>query len=86
MKELEKTSSVCPVCHQEGIIQKINASIIEDDKKIWIIKSCQKHGFFKEIYFRDIDLYKRWIIYKTKTKSFSYIKTRILEYPELSTN
>lgn len=83
MKELEKVYSVCPVCFQEGKIQKINASIIEDDNKIWIIKNCQNHGSFKEIYFSDIDLYKRWMQYKVNTKPISYVKTRILDYPEL---
>lgn len=83
MKELEKTYSICPVCFHEGKIQKIDASIIEDDKKIWIIKQCQKHGSFKEIYFSDINLYKRWMLYKVTTKPISHIKTKILEYPEL---
>ncbi len=83
MNELKKTSSICPLCYQEGIIQKINASIIEYDKKIWIIKDCQKHGIFKEVYFRDVDLYKRWIKYKVTTKPFPYIKTKIMEDPKL---
>ena len=34
MKELEKTISVCPSCFQEGIIQKIDAKIIEEDEKV----------------------------------------------------
>ena len=83
MKELEKTYSVCPVCFFEGKIQKIDASIIEEEEKIWIIKHCQKHGSFKEIYFGDVQLYKRWMKYKVTMKAVSYVKTSLLEDPPL---
>ncbi len=83
MNELEKTYSVCPVCLQEGKIQKINASIIEDDKKIWMIKQCQTHGPFKEIYFSDVNLYTRWMKYKVTGKPVSIIKTSLFNDPEL---
>jgi uncharacterized radical SAM superfamily Fe-S cluster-containing enzyme len=83
MKELEKTYSVCPMCLHEGKIQKITASIIEDEAKVWIIKHCQKHGSFKEIYFGDITLYKRWMGYKVTAEPISYVKTSLLEDPEL---
>ena len=83
MKELENTSSVCPLCFLEGKIQKINASIIEDEEKVWILKHCQKHGSFKEIYFGDINLYRRWMEYKITAKPISYVKTSLLEDPEL---
>ncbi|PNX52733.1 MAG: hypothetical protein BV458_08040 [Thermoplasmata archaeon M9B2D] len=83
MKELEKTSSVCPSCFQEGKIQKINAAIIEDEDKVWIIKHCKKHGSFKEIYFGDINLYKRWMKYKINSKPVYYIKTSLFEGTEL---
>ncbi|MCJ7697871.1 MAG: hypothetical protein MUO73_06035 [Thermoplasmata archaeon] len=59
MKELEKTSSVCPACFQEGKIHKIDAKIIEEDGKVWITKNCGDHGDFKDIYFGDVNLYKR---------------------------
>ena len=49
MKELEKIDSVCPACYQEGKIQKISASVIEEDGKVWITKNCDKHGAFKDI-------------------------------------
>ena len=44
MKELEKTSSVCPACYQEGKIQKIDAKIIEDNGKVYICKECKNHS------------------------------------------
>jgi uncharacterized radical SAM superfamily Fe-S cluster-containing enzyme len=83
MKELEKTYSVCPVCLQEGKIQKIHASIVEDDKKIWMIKQCQTHGPFKDIYFSDVNLYKRWMKFKVTGKPVSIIKTSLFNDPEL---
>ena len=43
MKELEKTTSVCPACYQEGKIQKIDAQIVEEDGKIWITKNSQQN-------------------------------------------
>jgi 7,8-dihydro-6-hydroxymethylpterin dimethyltransferase len=83
MNELEKTYSVCPLCFQDGKIQKINASIIESDEKIWIIKQCQKHGTFREIYFSDVNLYKRWMKFKVTGKPVSIIKKSLFNDPEL---
>jgi len=83
MRELEKTYSICPVCFQEGKIQKINASIIEDDEKVWMLKVCQKHGSFKEIYFSDVNLYKRWMKFKVTGKPVSYVKTSLFNDSEL---
>ena len=83
MKELEKTFSVCPVCYNEGEIKKIDANIVEEEDKVWIIKHCQKHGSFKEIYFGDIHLYKRWMNFKVTAKPISYVKTSLSEDTEL---
>ena len=60
MVELEKTSSVCPACYQEGNIKKIDAKIVEENGKVYITKKCDKHGNFKDIYFSDINLYEKW--------------------------
>ena len=66
MKELEKIQSVCPACYRDGKIQKIDASIIEDDGKVWISKDCETHGNFKDIYFGDSNLYRKWMKYQTR--------------------
>ena len=79
MKQLEKTESVCPICYQEGKIQKIDASIIEEDGKVWITKKCKKHGFFKDIYFGDADLYKKWMKYKVTGASVEDVKTQLFD-------
>jgi uncharacterized radical SAM superfamily Fe-S cluster-containing enzyme len=83
MKTLEKTESICPTCFYEGKLKKIDANIIEDNKKVWIIKQCQKHGIFKDIYFGDVNLYNRWMKFKVAGKPISTIKTRLFNDPEL---
>jgi len=83
MKELEKIYSVCPACYQEGKIKKISASIVEENGKIWIIKECDKHGAFKDIYFGDTGLYKRWMKYKVTGLSSPDVKTKIFNEPVL---
>jgi len=83
MKVLEKTESVCPTCFQEGKINKIDANIIEDDTKIWILKTCQTHGSFKEMYFGDANVYKRWMSYKVTGSPVSDIKTSVFNDPSL---
>ena len=79
MKELEKTSSVCPVCYQEGVINKIDATIVEDHGKVYIVKKCDKHGSFKDIYFSDVNLYNRWMKYKVTGEPAPDVKTSVLE-------
>ena len=83
MKELEKTESVCPACYLEGEIQKIDAKIIEEDGKVWITKKCKEHGSFKDIYFSDVDLYKKWMKYKVTGDGVPDVKTKLFDYPEL---
>jgi len=83
MKELENTSSVCPACFKEGIINKIDAKIIEEDGKVYIFKECKKHGSFKDIYFSDVETYKKWIKYKVTGDPAPDVKTKILDYPAL---
>jgi len=83
MKELEKTSSVCPACFQEGKIQKIDAKIIEQDGKVYISKECKEHGSFKDIYFSDANLYKKWMKYKVTGNPAPDVKTKIFDEPAL---
>jgi len=83
MKELEKTKSVCPACYQEGKIQNIDAKIVEQKGKVWITKKCKKHGSFKEIYFGDADLYKKWMKYKVDGTDSPDVKTKLFDHPAL---
>ena len=70
MKELENIKSVCPSCYQQGLIEKIDAKIVEEKGKVWIIKKCKKHGSFKDIYFGDYKIYK--LIKKINETSFDF--------------
>lgn len=83
MKELEKIKSVCPACYQEGRVQRIDAKIIEQDGKVWITKKCKEHGLFKDIYFGDFELYKKWMKYKIDGKDAPDVKTKLFDYPVL---
>ena len=83
MKKLEDTYSVCPACYKEGIIEKIPAEIIEEDGKVYIFKKCKKHGDFKDIYFNDSNLYKRWIQFKVTGTDSPDVKTSVLGIPSL---
>ncbi len=85
MKVLENTESVCPACYQDGKINKIPAQIVEDAGKIWITKTCDKHGSFKDIYFSDVNLYKKWIKYKVTGKVAPDVKTELFGHPALYT-
>jgi uncharacterized radical SAM superfamily Fe-S cluster-containing enzyme len=51
---LRKTKSLCPVC-----LEVIEADIVEEDGKVMLEKTCPEHGFFKDIYWGDAELYKR---------------------------
>ena len=51
---LKKTTSLCPVC-----LNVIEADIIEEDGKVMFEKTCPEHGFFKDIYWGDADMYKK---------------------------
>ena len=83
MKELEKITSICPACYREGKIQKIDGTIIEDDGKVWITKQCGKHGSFKDIYFGDVNLYKKWIKYGVVGETSPDVKTKLFNDPGL---
>ena len=83
MEALEKTASVCPACFQEGKIKKIDAEIVEDKEKVYISKTCDKHGTFKDIYFSDAKLYKKWIKYKVTGQLALDVKTKIFDEPAL---
>jgi len=83
MEVLEKTTSICPACYQEGVIQSIAADIVEEDGKVWITKQCEKHGAFKDIFFGDVNLYRKWAQYTVTGTDSPDVKTAVLGYPAL---
>ena len=83
MKELEKTASICPACFQKGDINKIDAEIIEENGKVYISKTCKEHGSFRDIYFSDAELYKKWIKHTITGTNAPDVKTKIFNEPAL---
>ena len=83
MEKLEDTYSICPACNKEGKIVKIPAEIIEENGKVYITKKCKEHGSFKEIYFSDADVYKKWLKYKVTGTDSPDVKTSVLGFPSL---
>ncbi|MDD4325739.1 MAG: radical SAM protein [Candidatus Bathyarchaeota archaeon] len=54
MKEIKTTKSLCPEC-----LKAIDATIYEDDGKVFIKKTCPEHGFYQELYWSDYNEYVR---------------------------
>lgn len=51
-----KTNSLCPEC-----LRRIEAHVVEKNGKIIMKKSCPEHGKFKDIYWSDSQLYRRFM-------------------------
>jgi uncharacterized radical SAM superfamily Fe-S cluster-containing enzyme len=48
----KNTESLCPEC-----TKVIPAQVVTDESKVVMLKSCTKHGDFRDIVFGDVDLY-----------------------------
>jgi uncharacterized radical SAM superfamily Fe-S cluster-containing enzyme len=57
-------SSLCPVC-----LKVIPAHILEENGKVFMEKQCDTHGEFREIYWSDASLYKKFIKYLGESNS-----------------
>lgn len=47
------TISLCPHC-----LKRIEAKIVFEDEKVYMLKTCKEHGFFKVLIATDIEYYK----------------------------
>lgn len=54
MQVIKETKSLCPEC-----LQVLDATILEEDNKVYIEKECPQHGKFREIYWSDYTQYQR---------------------------
>ena len=52
---MKSTKSLCPEC-----LAVIDASILEENGKVILEKTCAKHGVYKDIYWSDPVQYKRF--------------------------
>lgn len=57
-----KTASICPEC-----MKKIDAELVEENGEIWMKKTCDKHGDFKDKISSSAKYYK-WTHYAVKDK------------------
>lgn len=61
MRVIKHTESFCPECHRI-----LDATIYEENNKVYIRKECPEHGIFRDLYWSDYDQYQR-------VKRFEYI-------------
>jgi uncharacterized radical SAM superfamily Fe-S cluster-containing enzyme len=57
-KPIKRTLSLCPEC-----LKSIAADIFERDGKVWIRKTCPKHGTIEDVYWGDAQMFmkaERW--------------------------
>jgi uncharacterized radical SAM superfamily Fe-S cluster-containing enzyme len=54
MQDIKTTKSICPEC-----LKAIDATIYEDEGKVFIKKTCPEHGSVQELYWSDYDQYLR---------------------------
>ena len=54
MQLIKETKSICPEC-----LQVLEATIFEEDNKVYIKKRCPEHGEFKDMYWSDAEQYQR---------------------------
>ncbi|MEM0146036.1 MAG: radical SAM protein [Conexivisphaerales archaeon] len=58
VKFVRQTRSICPECNRI-----IDATIFERGGKVYIGKTCPKHGYFEEVYFSSYSMYERFSSY-----------------------
>ncbi len=61
---IETTKSICPVCHRV-----IDAYLYEDGGALYISKNCPEHGRFKDLYWSDYQLYRRFKRYDVRVRA-----------------
>jgi 7,8-dihydro-6-hydroxymethylpterin dimethyltransferase len=59
-KVLKFHQSLCPGCMEEKRSNfLLDSMTYVRDNKVWIVKKCQDHGAYKEIYWSDFEMYKK---------------------------
>jgi len=72
---IRTTVSVCPECNAI-----IPAELIEKDGKIYIKKTCPKHGEFVDLYFGSAEMYRRFSKYAHDGKGVATPNVKTLHY------
>lgn len=61
----EHTESLCPECYK-----KIDATVVSEDDRVIMIKTCQSHGTFRGLVEKDVNFYKKIISTKKDDSNF----------------
>ena len=62
------TQSICPECLlTDGEVHVIDALVYEEDGKVMYKKTCEKHGEFVDVYWGDVEMWRRAQKYWYKT-------------------
>jgi uncharacterized radical SAM superfamily Fe-S cluster-containing enzyme len=57
---IKKTRTLCPSCNT-----LLDAEIVEEEGQIWLKRTCREHGFFRNLYWSDPEMYYRFEKYDT---------------------
>jgi 7,8-dihydro-6-hydroxymethylpterin dimethyltransferase len=57
---LKKTKTLCPICNTV-----LDAEIVEDEGKVYMTRTCPEHGPFRNLYWSDAEVYKRFDHYES---------------------
>ena len=60
--------SVCPACAEEQNWNKmfLHAIVFEKDGKVLIRKKCEKHGIFEDVYWHDVEYFRKQVKFADK--------------------
>lgn len=61
---LRETYSLCPECYK-----KIPAKVVAKNGKVFLQKECPEHGFYEELYYGDLEIYKRFESFDDEPKN-----------------
>jgi len=71
---IKQTKSICPEC-----FTVLDATIYEKNSKVYIKKTCPKHGKFNELYWSDYDQYVRAEKYRKEGEGLDNPRTRAVQ-------
>jgi len=74
MNTIKSTKTVCPEC-----LKVLDATIFEDDGKVYIKKTCPDHGMFQELYWSDYDQYLRAEEFRNDGKGMENPRTKTVK-------
>ncbi len=74
MQFIKETKSLCPEC-----LKVLDATIFEEEGKVYIKKECPEHGFFRDVYWSDYEQYSRAEKFKYDGEGLGNPRTKIVK-------